>query len=308
MPKSYTGGVNGSWPIKGETNTDVTQDAMITTISGHDHSGAPNGTQISTNGIAANAIDGTKILLANDQALRGRQFSSTIVNLLKLNTSDLLELVQRVLFSAGSAIYTAITAPATPASGQATTYVDSTTKSLTTKTDAGFAKSHVSNFSTTSQAPAATTRTYIAGTALTMPTNKMQIGTCFRWKFNMTKTAAGNAASTFDICFGTAGTTADTARVSFTKPAGTAAIDEATVEITAICRGPLSASGIVVGQFTLTHNLASTGHATIPCVSVNTVSAGFDVTTANLIAGVCITSGASDAITIQMVQAEAWNL
>src|SRR4029077_6065194 len=127
-------------------------------------------------------------------------------------------------------------------------------------------------------------------------------------RFNMTKTAAGSALSTFDICFGTNGSTSDTARVSFTKPAGTAAADEGWVDIYATVRGPLSASGIVVGQFNLIHNLQNTGHALIPCVSVNTISGALDVTTANLIAGVCITSGASDAITIQMVQAEAMNL
>ena len=34
----------------------------------------------------------------------------------------------------------------------------------------------------------------------------------------------------------------------------------------------------------------------------------FDITVANLIVGLCITTGASDAITIQQVTAEAMNL
>jgi hypothetical protein len=119
----------------------------------------------------------------------------------------------------------------------------------------------------------------------------------------MRKTAAGNAASTFDICVGTAGTTADTARVSFTKPAGSAAADEGKVVIEAIIR-TIGATGVMVGEFTLVHNLAATGHAVIPCVCVNTVSAAFDMTTEDLIIGVCITSGAADAITIQQVIAE----
>lgn len=164
------------------------------------------------------------------------------------------------------------------------------------------------NFSTSAQTPAAATRTYITGSKLTVPATKLQIGTMFRWTFDMTKTAAGTAASTFDICFGTNGTTADTARVSFTKPAGTAVIDNARVVIECIIRGPLSASGVAVGHFCMTHNLSATGHATIPVVNVTTVSGTFDVTVANLFAGVCITSGASDAITIQMVMAEAFNL
>jgi len=158
-------------------------------------------------------------------------------------------------------------------------------------------------YSVAAQTPAAATRTYITGSAISIPPTGLRVGNVFHWKFNMTKTAAGTATSTFDISVGTAGTTADTARVSFTKPAGSAAVDEGWVEITAIVR-TIGATGVMVGEFTLIHNLAATGHAVIPCVCVNTVSAAFDMTTADLIVGVCITSGASDAITIQQVVAE----
>jgi len=198
--------------------------------------------------------------------------------------------------------------PVTPAAGTAQIFVDTTSKRLSLKDDAGFIKGHVYNFSTASQAPAATVRTYVTGSNLAIPTGKLQIGTCFRWGFNMTKTAAGTATSAIAIAVGTAGTTADTDRVSFTKPAGTAVIDEAWCEINCICRGPLSASGIFVGEFTMIHNLQITGHAIIPCVCVNTVSSAFDVTVANLIVGLTINTGTSDAITIQQVLSEAWNL
>jgi hypothetical protein len=91
--------------------------------------------------------------------------------------------------------------------------------------------------------------------------------------------------------------------VSFTKPAGSAAADEGRVVIEAIVRS-IGATGVLRGEFTLVHNLAATGHAVIPCVCVGTTSAAFDMTVADLIVGVCITSGASDAITIQQVIAE----
>lgn len=197
---------------------------------------------------------------------------------------------------------------ATPSAGQAVVAVNSTTKRIQTVDDAGFKRTlGFVNFSTAAQAPAAATRTYIAGSNIAIPAGALQVGTCFRWTFNVTKTAAGTAASTYDIAFGTAGTTSDTARVSFAKPAGTAAADEGTVVITAVCRGPVGASGIVAGTFNLTHNLAATGHAVIPSVNVVTVSSAFDITTPTNI-GVCITSGASDAITIQLALAEAWNI
>jgi hypothetical protein len=41
---------------------------------------------------------------------------------------------------------------------------------------------------------------------------------------------------------------------------------------------------------------------------VNTVSGAFSVVADNLIVGLCVTSGASDAITVQVMQAEAWSL
>jgi hypothetical protein len=106
-------------------------------------------------------------------------------------------------------------APSAPAASKATTFWDSTTKHLASIDSSGFRRGIISNYSTTSQAPAATTRTYLTGSALSIPTGKLQIGTCFRWTMSVTKTNAGTALSTYDICVGTAGTTADTARVSF---------------------------------------------------------------------------------------------
>lgn len=163
------------------------------------------------------------------------------------------------------------------------------------------------NYSTANQTPAAATRTYIAGSAIAVPKGKLRVGSTFRWRFSMTKTAAGIAASTIDIAVGVNGTVADAARVSFAKPAGTAAIDEGFVEVVAIVRS-IGAAGIMIGEFWMIHNGNTVGHAIIPCVVVNTISAGFDTTVANLIVGLCITTGAADAITIKVVTAEAVNL
>lgn len=199
-------------------------------------------------------------------------------------------------------------APTTPSAGQVNLFVDTTTKRLSTKNDAGVVSGvALRNASTVAQLPAATTRTYLAGSALSVPTNKLQVGSTFRWRFTATKTAAGVAASTIDVAVGTAGTTADTARVSFAKPAGTAVVDEAYFEITLVVRS-IGAAGVMVGQMLMTHNLQITGHAIIPNIVVTTVSGAFDMTVANLILGLCITTGAADAVTIEMVTAEAENL
>lgn len=160
----------------------------------------------------------------------------------------------------------------------------------------------VRNYSVAQQAVVAATRTYITGSQLAIPAGGLKVGSKIRFRLNMAKTAAGTAASTFDICFGTAGTTADTARVSFAKPAGTAAADEGFVTVEATVRS-VSATGVVVGEFVLVHNLAATGHAVIPCVVVATVSAAFDNTLPTYV-GLCVTTGAADAITIEQVSAE----
>jgi hypothetical protein len=165
----------------------------------------------------------------------------------------------------------------------------------------------VQNFSVTAQVVPAAARTYLTGSALAIPASGLKVGTKLSWTFNMTKTAAGTAASTFDIAFGSTGTVTDAAQVSFVKPAGTAAVDEAWVDIEARVQS-VSATGVVLGEFAMTHNLAATGHATIPSVNVNSVSAGFDntaATTPALIVGICLTSGAADAITVAFMEAEA---
>lgn len=162
---------------------------------------------------------------------------------------------------------------------------------------------YVRNRSVAQQALTAATLTYLTGSKLRVPVDGFKAGDQLRWKFNVAKTAAGTATSTFAIVVGTAGTTADTARVSFTKPAGTAAADEGVIEIVATVR-TVSATGVIAGEFTLIHNLAATGHAQVPVVALSTISSGFDNTAAELIVGLVATTGAADAVTIEVMSAE----
>jgi hypothetical protein len=103
MPTSYNGGTNFSWPTKGETGWDTTVDTALGTISSHDHTGGGAGTQIATAAIAANAVTDTKIRLANNAALRGRNAAgSADVDILKVTTADKLELLAPLLYGATS--------------------------------------------------------------------------------------------------------------------------------------------------------------------------------------------------------------
>lgn len=160
----------------------------------------------------------------------------------------------------------------------------------------------VRNFSTVAQVIATAARDFVDGSQLAVPVSGLKVGSKIKFVLDLTKTAAGTASAVFDISFGTAGTSADTARVSFTKIAGTAAIDVARVVIEAIVRS-VSSTGVVVGQFNLTHNLLATGFSTLPCGNVVTVSSGFDNDGQELFIGLNITSGASDVWTVEKVEA-----
>jgi len=194
--------------------------------------------------------------------------------------------------------------------GQAFASVDPTTNELSVQDPvSGYVRGSVTNVTApAAQTPAAGVRTFIAGSAIAVPKNKLQVGTQFRWRFNATKTAAGSAPSTIDVCVGTTGTVADSAQLSFAKPAGSAVADEAWFEVCVTVQGPISAAGKFIGELIMVHGLAATGHALIPCVVVAAVSGTFDLTPAGLIVGLCITSGAGDVLTLGVVMAEAWNL
>jgi len=162
-------------------------------------------------------------------------------------------------------------------------------------------------YSTTSQTLTAATLTLIAGTQFNFTAGDLAIGTHFRWKISLTKTAAGTALSTFYVKFGTLGTTSDGTVLTFIKKAGTGVADTGHVDIDCIVRGPISSSCIAIGHFTLTHTLASTGFATTANCDVESISSTWTATTPTYVE-VCATTGASDAYTIALVESEAYNL
>jgi hypothetical protein len=166
-----------------------------------------------------------------------------------------------------------------------------------------------SGFATAGQTPAATTRTVITGSHFHFSAGQLQVGTTLHWRFDMTKTGAGAASSTFDIAFGTAGTTGDTAQVSFTKPAGVANADEAWVDVDAVVKTN-SASGVVLGEFVLYDNQTGAGGhlASGKYIYAQSVTSGTFTTLTPTDCELCITSGASDAITINQCECWATNL
>jgi hypothetical protein len=164
------------------------------------------------------------------------------------------------------------------------------------------------NQSTATQAPTAATLTYLTGSNIAVPVGKLRVGTVFVWRVDMTKTAAGIAARTFHVRLGTAGTTGDAAILTFTSALGTAAVDQAWMQLIVTIRGPLSASCIARGYLNFDHEGPATGFMTVKSEVLGVTSGVFDATVANLIIGLSVTTGASEVITFQQVVAEAKNL
>jgi hypothetical protein len=165
------------------------------------------------------------------------------------------------------------------------------------------------------QGISAATLTHIVGSDIVVPAGQLiQVRTMFQWQVWLTKTAAGTAARTFHVRLGLGsggvGATGDTLIASFTSAAGTAAADNAYIEIAAICFSIASNLATFESSFMLSHNLASTGFSTTSnqIVTPATSSATRDISVAGLIASLSVTSGTSEALTIRQVIAQAFNL
>jgi hypothetical protein len=152
--------------------------------------------------------------------------------------------------------------------------------------------------------------TYLVGSNITIPPT-LKIGSRYRLTFDMVKTAAGTAASTLIIRYGTAGSTADTARVTFTFGAGTAAVDTGTYEVFCHFRSVGSGtSAVLQGMIECSHHLAATGLISTGASGngiLLVTSGGFDSTPAGSIIGASFNGGASFSGTNTKVEAELLN-
>lgn len=209
------------------------------------------------------------------------------------------------------AVFDVQSPPTTPASGTSVLYVDSVSKKWSSKNDAGAIDTlaDLENVSTANQTGFASDQ-YITGSSLAVPGGLVRAGTCYYLVFDMTKTAAGTATPILSVRFGTAGTTADTARLTFTFAAGTAAVDTGIWEIWAHWRN-VGASSVLVGMSRLTHHLAATGLSSTGASGTGIIlvtSGTFDSTVAASIIGTSFNGGTSFSGTNTVVQAKLFNV
>ena len=150
--------------------------------------------------------------------------------------------------------------------------------------------------------------TYLTGSSIALGSvTRLQAGSFFRWYMRATKTAAGTAAPVFNVRFGTAGTTSDTARTATTLAAQTAATDTGWWRIECRCETH-GANGVIESTVNANHLNATTGFGNVQLQDVTTTSAAFDTTVASSIIGVSVNPGASGVWTFQVVTCDAVNL
>jgi hypothetical protein len=161
------------------------------------------------------------------------------------------------------------------------------------------------NKSTASQA-FSTTDAYVTGSnvridALGTPV----IGLLYDCSFDMVKTA-GTGAMVVIVRVGTAGTTADTARLTFTMDAGTSAADTATFVVRAMFRA-VGASAVLQGRITMANSgPTATGFRDgSPTLGIQQVTSGtFDSGVANSQIGISFNGQTAFSGTAQLVEAE----
>lgn len=167
----------------------------------------------------------------------------------------------------------------------------------------------VYNQSVAQQGAGFSTDTYLTGSSIAIPSGALKVGSRYHLVFDVSKTAAGTAAPVITIRFGTNGTTADTARLTFTFLAQTAAADIGTFEVWVTFRTVGSGtSAVIQGTAQVRHRLQTTGLQNLVSTTLQVTSGGFDSTVANSIIGASVNAGASAAWTVQLVQAELRNI
>jgi len=210
--------------------------------------------------------------------------------------------------------------PSTPMSTKVAIYVDNTTTprikmvdgagSVATiidtnsrvKTSSSAQQTGSTNFSADS---------YLAGSSIFLKTLP-KVGTIYHAIFDMTKTAAGTATPIISFRMGTNGTAADTALLTFTFTAGTAAADVGIFELWVTFRSIGSGSTAVVqGLIQCKHQLAATGltsGGTGGSFTIVSTSAGFNSAVDNSYLGLSFNGGGSFSGTNQFVMSELHNI
>src|SRR5438094_8240626 len=115
--------------------------------------------------------------------------------------------------------------PTIPSGGTAIVFVNSTNKELQTVDDGGIVKT-LRPLTNTGSTTTAGADIYIVGSAIPVPPQLVRVGSMFRWRLNMSKTAACTGLPVYNIRLGTTGAIGDTARLIFPQASAQNAVIE----------------------------------------------------------------------------------
>jgi hypothetical protein len=200
-------------------------------------------------------------------------------------------------------------APSTPGAGSSILYVDSSSALLSSKNANGLVQPvplWIQNQAVAAQGPGFAADTYVVGSNITVPGGFPRVGTRYHLTIDVSKTAAGTATPILIVRFGIAGSVADTAALTFTWSAGTAAADLGVIEVDALFRTVGAGTAAVLqGRAEFRHGIsASTGLISQVSQLLQVTSSGFDSTVAASIIGASLNGGASAAWTTGLVVSE----
>jgi hypothetical protein len=147
------------------------------------------------------------------------------------------------------------------------------------------------------------TDTYVTGSNIIYTAGQWAVGGTYHCTLEVSKTAAGTATPIVTLRAGTTGTTSDAAEVAFTFTAGTAATDDATIEVFATIR-TTGASGTGAGACKIvTSGGGFIGGTTAWTQVKSSTSVTWDTTTFTNI-GVSLNGGTGFQGTVRLVSAE----
>jgi len=153
-----------------------------------------------------------------------------------------------------------------------------------------------------SQGPGFAADTYLAGSSILIPSAGVKVGTRYILRFRASKTAAGTAAPIINIRFGTAQSTADTSRLTFTLRAQTAAADEGIFDVEVVFTAG-GATATLGGIAFARHRQTTTGFQNAVTGERVSTGAAFDSTVASSYIGASVNGGASAVWTVTFVSA-----
>jgi hypothetical protein len=202
----------------------------------------------------------------------------------------------------------ALTAVTTPAGATEIPVNEAGTNKKLTLSQVSIYSDPITNTAVAAQGPGFATDTYVTASGITIPTARMGAGVAYYCRMMITKTGASTATPAYNLRYGTAGSTADTARCAFTQTsAQTGVIDTAWFEMLATFR-VYSSVAVIAATIKMTHDLASTGFISRAMYIQNVVSATFDATVASSKIGISMNGGTSSAWTVQQCLAQLHNL